>query len=247
MPLFKKLVAVPLTLLHYLFYGFFLVLFWPLQWIALNVFGYFAHKKTVDLLNLCLNTTLYLLLTRVKFNQTEKLPTNRPIIVVSNHQSHYDITPLGRAFRKHHPKYIAKKELGQGIPSVSFNLKYGGSALIDRKDAKQSLTAIKDFAQYLDENNYAGIIFPEGTRSKTGIPKRFSENGLKMLLKFAPSAIVVPVTINNSWKVLQYGQFPLDIGNKIELNVHKSIDPKDMSFEEVFQKVYKEITTDIFK
>ena len=109
------------------------------------------------------------------------------------------------------------------------------------------LTAIKDFAQYLDQNNYAGIIFPEGTRSKTGIPKRFSENGLKMLLKFAPNAIVVPVTINNSWKVLQYGQFPLDIGNKIELNVHKSIDPKDLSFDEVFQKVHKEITTDIFK
>ena len=247
MPLLKKLVAVPLTVLHYLFYGFFLVLFWPLQWIALNVFGYVAHKKTVDLLNLCLNSTLYLLLTRVKLNHTEKLSNDRPIIVVSNHQSHYDITPLGRAFRKHHPKYIAKKELGQGIPSVSFNLKYGGSALIDRKDAKQSLTAIKDFAQYLDKNNYAGIIFPEGTRSKTGVPKRFSENGLKMLLKFAPSAIVVPVTINNSWKVLQYGQFPLDIGNKIELNVHKSIDPKDMSFDEVFQKVHKEITTDIFK
>ena len=45
--------------------------------------------------------------------------------------------------RKWHPKFISKKELGKGIPSVSYNLKYGGSALIDRKDPKQALPEIK--------------------------------------------------------------------------------------------------------
>ncbi|MDA8595568.1 1-acyl-sn-glycerol-3-phosphate acyltransferase [Flavobacteriaceae bacterium] len=241
----RKLIAVPLTVLHYLFYGICLIVFWPVQWIALRVFGYKAHKKSVDLLNYCLNATLYLLASRVRIINKQSLPLDRPIIVVSNHQSHYDVTPLGRAFRKHHPKYVAKKELGQGIPGVSFNLKYGGSVLINRKDAKQSLTAIRDFAKYLEKNNYAGIIFPEGTRSKTGKLKRFSENGLKMLLKYAPSAVVVPVTINNSWKLVQYGQFPLDIGIDLSLEVHPVIDPKGRKFEDVFQEVQKQITTTI--
>jgi 1-acyl-sn-glycerol-3-phosphate acyltransferase len=38
---------------------------------------------------------------------------------------------------------VSKKELGQGIPSISFNLRHGGSALIDRKDPKQAIPAIK--------------------------------------------------------------------------------------------------------
>ncbi len=52
--------------------------------------------------------------------------------------------------------------------------------------------------------------FPEGTRSKDGIPKRFSENGLKMLTKFVPSAYVIPVTINNCWKLIKKECFHLN-------------------------------------
>lgn len=245
MSFFKALIAVPLSVLHYLFYGFYLILFWPIQWFCLRVLGYEAHRRSVDLLNTCLNSTLYLLASRVRITNAQDLPLDRPLIVVSNHQSHYDITPLGTAFRNHHGKYIAKKELGKGIPSVSFNLSHGGSALIDRKDAKQSLTAIKKFAQYIEKHNYAGMIFPEGTRSKNGQPKRFSENGVKMLVKYAPSALIVPVTINNSWKFVKYGQFPLNIGISLELEVHKPIDPKGRSFAEVFEETKETIIKSI--
>ncbi len=233
----RALVAVPLTIIHYLAYGLILLFFWPLQWICLKLFGYSGHKKSVDLLNTCLNASVLLLASRIKINKTQDLPVDRPLIIVANHQSHYDINPIGVAFRKHHPKYISKIELGSGIPSVSFNLKYGGSVLIDRKDSKQALGALRDFGKYLEENKYAGVIFPEGTRSKNGQPKRFSENGLKMLLKFAPSALVIPVSINNSWKIMQYGSFPLDFGNKLEFDIQKAIDPKGRPFDEVFKEI----------
>jgi 1-acyl-sn-glycerol-3-phosphate acyltransferase len=233
----KAIFAIPLTIIHYLVYGLILLIFWPLQWISLKLFGYNGHKKSVDLLNICLNSSLFFLASRIKINNDYKLPTDRPLIIVANHQSHYDINPLGHTFRNHHPKYISKIELGSGIPSVSFNLKHGGSVLIDRKDSKQALGALRDFGKYLEENKYSGVIFPEGTRSKNGEPKRFSENGLKMLLKFAPSALVIPVSINNSWKVMQYGSFPLDIGNKLEFDVQKAIDPKGRPFDEVFKEI----------
>ncbi len=241
----KALIAVPLTLIHYLVYGLILLVFWPLQWVCLKIFGYKGHKKTVDALYTCLNASLILLASRVKIKNNFKLPTDRPLIIVANHQSHYDISPLGAAFSKHHPKYISKIELSSGIPSVSFNLKHGGSVLIDRKDSKQALSALRDFGKYLEENKYSGVIFPEGTRSKNGQPKRFSENGLKMLLKFAPSALVIPVSINNSWKIMQYGSFPLDIGNKLEIDVQQAIDPKGRPFDEVFKEIESAVVNGI--
>jgi 1-acyl-sn-glycerol-3-phosphate acyltransferase len=45
--------------------------------------------------------------------------------------------------RDFHCKFVSKKELGKGIPSVSYNLRHGGSALIDRKDPKQAIPEIK--------------------------------------------------------------------------------------------------------
>ena len=128
-------------------------------------------------------------------------------------------------------------ELGKGIPGVSYNLTHGGSVLIDRKDPRQALEAIKDFGKYIEDNNYAAVIFPEGTRSKDGNPKRFSENGLKMLTKFMPSAYVIPVTINNCWKLSKFGMFPLEIGVKITFELHEPIEAKSLIFEDLFQKV----------
>ena len=160
---------------------------------------------------------------------------------MSNHQSMNDIPPIIWFLRKYHPKFISKKELGSGIPSVSYNLRHGGSVLIDRKNAKQSLTAIINFAKYVEENNYSAVIFPEGTRSRNGAPKRFSENGLKMLVKYMPSAYLIPISINNSWKFLKYGKFPLGVGVHLKFDIHEPIEVKSMSFSDLFIKTEKTI------
>ncbi len=141
--------------------------------------------------------------------------------------------------RDWHPKFISKKELGKGIPSVSYNLRHGGSVLIDRKDAKQSLTAIKNVAEYINKNNYSVVIFPEGTRSKNGEPRPFSLNGLKMLYKYAPDAYFAPITINNSWKLNRYGKFPYGLGNRITFQIHDPLKISDYSFETIFEKTEK--------
>ena len=126
--------------------------------------------------------------------------------------------------RKHHPKFVSKIELGKGIPSVSYNLRHGGSVLIDRKDSKQALTAIAKLGNYIEQHNRSAVIFPEGTRSRTGQPKKFQPTGLKILMKNAPSALVVPISINNSWKMLKYGKFPNGIGNHLTFEVHRPIE-----------------------
>jgi len=182
--------------------------------------------------------------TRYTFTNKQSIPINKPIIIVCNHQSMYDISPIIWYMRKYHPKFVSKKELGKGIPSVSYNLRHGGSALIDRKDGKQAITEIGRLGSYIEKNNRSAVIFPEGTRSRDGNPKPFKSLGLKILIKKSPSALIVPITINNSWKLLQYGKFPMGIGAHVKFKVHPPIENNENT-EELIAKVEQQITNSI--
>lgn len=220
----QKLLAYPITVLYFICFGFTLVVFHPIQWFCFNVFGYQPFKKTVDLLQFCLMRCLNILGTRFTFSNPHNIPLGRPLIIVSNHQSMYDISPIMWHMRKHHVKFVAKKELGKGFPSVSYNLRHGGSVLIDRKNPRQALSAMVKFGEYIESTRRAAVIFPEGTRSKDGRPKPFKTKGLEVLVKKIPSALIVPITVNNSWKMLRYGKFPMGIGNHIKFTVHKPLE-----------------------
>jgi 1-acyl-sn-glycerol-3-phosphate acyltransferase len=219
-----KILAYPLTIIYLIFFGLSLVIFHPIQWLCLNVFGYQAHKKSVDYLNWCLIRCLHFLGVRYRFDNPHRIPAKRPVIIVTNHQSMNDIPPIIWFMRKHHPKFISKKELGKGFPSVSFNLRHGGSVLIDRKDALGSIKSIEAFAKRVRSNNWGAVIFPEGTRSRDGQPKPFKTKGLIALIENIPDGLIIPMTINNSWKTLKYGKFPMGIGAKISFKVHKPLE-----------------------
>lgn len=240
----QKLLSYPLTILFFVFFGLTLLVFHPVQWVCYNVFGYNAHKSSVSILNRCLMLCTNLLGTRYTFVNKQHIPSDKPVIIVSNHQSMYDIPPIIWYMRKHHPKFVSKKELGKGIPSVSYNLRHGGSALIDRNDGKQAISAIGKLGSYIEKHSRCAVIFPEGTRSRNGEPKSFKPMGLKMLLKKSPSALVVPITINNSWKLLRYGKFPMGIGAHLKFKVHPPIENKG-NIDELLMQVEQQIIKDI--
>jgi 1-acyl-sn-glycerol-3-phosphate acyltransferase len=241
----EKLVSYPISVVYYLCFGLTLVVFHPIQWICLNVFGYQAHKKSVDYLNFCLTKCTNILGTTYSIKNREVIPQNVPIIFVANHQSMYDIIGIIWYLRRFHAKFVSKKELGKGIPSVSYNLRHGGSVLIDRKDPKQALPTIKGLAEYIEKNKRSAVIFPEGTRSKTGKPKEFALSGLKILCKYAPNAYIVPITINNSWKMVKFGAFPMGLGNRLEFIIHQPLAVKDYTFEELAQKTESAVVSAI--
>lgn len=219
-----KILAYPLTALYFILFGLTLVIFHPVQWLCLNLMGYDAHKRSVSILNLFLIRVTHVLGTWYTFNNPHEIPKDRPLIIVANHQSMNDIPPIIWYMRAYHPKFVSKIELGKGIPSVSFNLRHGGSVLIDRKDGKQALAQIAKLGKYIETHNRTAVIFPEGTRSRTGHPKKFQTNGLKTIMKYAPSALIVPITINNSWKMLRYGKFPYGLGSHLKFTVHQPLE-----------------------
>jgi len=241
----EKILSYPISFVSMVLFLLTLVIFHPIQWICFNVFGYQAHKKSVDYLNLVLLRIGHLLGTTYKVENRDLIPNGVPIIFVANHQSLYDIVGIIWFMRKFHPKFVSKKELGKGIPSISFNLNHGGSVLIDRKDPKQAIPTIKKLSEYIEKHNRSAVIFPEGTRSKTGVPKEFAQSGLKILCKYAPSAYVIPITINNSWKFVKYGFFPYGLGNRLTFTVHKALAVKEYPFEEIMQKTEKAIVESV--
>ncbi len=241
----EKVISYPLSAFAMLLFLLTLVIFHPIQYICLKLFGYQAHKKSVDYLNLVLLRIGHLLGSTYGVYNRELIPVGVPVIFVSNHQSLYDIAGIIWFFRKWHPKFVSKKELASGIPSVSFNLRHGGSVIIDRKDPKQALPVITKLSKYIEEFKRSAVIFPEGTRSKTGKPKEFAQTGLKILCKYSPSAVVVPLTINNSWKFVKYGFFPFGLGNHLTFTVHQPLAVKDYTFEELMQKTERAVISAI--
>ena len=216
---------------------------YALWWLSLNLFGSKAHEKVVAALNFFLTKSLLIIGVPIKLINKHKIPENTSIIFVSNHQSTFDIPPIGWFFRKHHPKFVSKIELGKGIPSVSFNLRNGGAALINRKDPKQAISELVNFSKRIKEKKWGAIIFPEGTRSRNGEPKKFAINGLKVITKYNKDGYIVPLTINNSWKVFKYGKFPLGLGSPITITTHKPLKIDSLPFDELLaatEKVIKE-------
>lgn len=221
----NKILGYIFTPIHYLAFGLVLGIFHPIQWLALKTGGYAGHKKSVDILNLFLTSTYYILGCTIKFKNQYTLPANRPIVFIANHQSMYDIPVLIWNLRKYHAKFISKIELTKGIPSISFNLKYGGGANIDRTDRKQAVAEILKLGKRMNDHNWSAVIFPEGTRSRNGQLKPFAIGGIGTILKKAPNALLVPVAIKNSWKLVQFGKYPLSFGETMTWTVLQPIEP----------------------
>jgi 1-acyl-sn-glycerol-3-phosphate acyltransferase len=238
----RKIIAWLILPFFALVFFLLLLIFHVIQVVARTIGGYEAHKKSVDWLLAALLWQLRLMLgTRITLNLPYELPTNCPLIVVSNHQSMYDIPLLGILFADRHPKYVSKIELAKGIPSISYNLRHGGSVCIDRKDARQSLPALKAFGEYLEAKHYAGCIFAEGTRSRDGQMKPFKPQGLSILLKAAPSAAVIPVAIEGSWELARYNFKPIPLGVHVRCTALPPINRTGKTNEQIIHEAEQAI------
>ena len=66
-----------------------------------------------------------------------------------------------------------------------------------------------------------------------------------MITKYNPDGYIVPLTVNNSWKVFKYGKFPFGIGSPITIKTHAPIKISSLPFNELAKKVELTIIKDI--
>lgn len=176
-------------------FGFSLGFFHIVGLIALK-FGQRPFEKTMAALQRSLIATFRISGVTVTVEGRDRFASEGGFIFVSNHQSMYDVPIFGGLLRRNYPKYVAKKELAKGIPSVSLNLRRGGNALIDRDDREQSLEAIRTMAREAERRDVSVVIFPEGTRARIGELGEFRVGGLATIMEAAPNLPIIPTAID---------------------------------------------------
>ncbi len=197
-------------------FGAILVLFDPLQRLA-RLFGPRPHEIVVGWLNVSLVAACHLCGTRLEVERAPGVRPNTPYLLIANHQSMFDIPIVGSLLLTNYPKYVSKRELARWIPSISYNLRRGGNALIDRADRGQAVEAIRELGERAQTRGVSVVIYPEGTRSRSGELKPFKPAGAITLLRAAPALEVVPVTIDGSWRLLSHNLLPVPYGTRIRV------------------------------
>jgi 1-acyl-sn-glycerol-3-phosphate acyltransferase len=137
--------------------------------------GHFAHG--------CARAWSWLILatTGVEVSVTglDRLEPGRTYVFVANHQSIYDIPCLFWSI-PYQLRIIAKDSLGR-FPVLGPHLKRTGHMLVDR--SKPDRAGIVGWASRLTSNGLSLIIFPEGTRSRTGMLGKFKGGSIMLAMQ----------------------------------------------------------------
>lgn len=140
-----------------------------------------------------------------------------PVVVVSNHQSMFDIPFLCVALCRLRLRFVAKTELAAKIPGISIALRNGEHALIDRADPDQAMPELERTAKLSKQEGFALVVFPEGTRSRNGNLRQFKSGGVAKIVEILGEAILLPVVIKGSWRIARFSFKPVSVGNKVEV------------------------------
>lgn len=148
-------------------------------------------------------------------------PSSEALVVMSNHQSLYDIpvlfqSGLGRL------RMVTKAELFQ-VPVWGPALKAAGFIRIDRRDGAQAMGALRHEGGSLLAGGVRVWIAPEGTRSRTGELGPFKSGGFRMALELGVR--ILPVAIAGTRDVLPAKGFVVQRGKRVAVTILPPIDP----------------------
>ncbi len=104
---------------------------------------------------------------RVKAEGVDRLPTDRPFLLVSNHLSNLDPLIALAALRGYETAFVSKPENFK-IPVVGLVMRNAAFLPIDRENPRNAVATIKKAAELITARALCVGIYPEGTRNKTG-------------------------------------------------------------------------------
>jgi 1-acyl-sn-glycerol-3-phosphate acyltransferase len=193
---------------------------------------------------------LVLKITRVRFivESTPGLQLPEQFIIISNHQSLIDIPLMVYALPRHDIKFVAKDSLGKYIPLISIAIRVGKHALVKRKGgAHQNQKALYQLSRLAQKEKICPLIFPEGTRSKTGAVKSFHTAAIRYLCRYLDLPILT-AAIDGGYKLSTLTSFanmsvPVDYRIKL-LSLHACPKTKEETLQ-VIEKSRKDIANQL--
>ncbi len=145
------------------------------------------------------NEAIKKLETTINITGEENIPTDHNFMVYANHQSMMDVPALCYAFRNHQLGFVSKKEW-EKWPIMGKAISYTRSIYLDRGNPREAIKVLKEAVDYL-KRGFNIAIFPEGTRSRSGIMGEFKHGTLKFAQK--GKVPIIPVTLDGGYKVFE--------------------------------------------
>lgn len=150
----------------------------------------------------------------------ERAPAGEAFVVMSNHQSLYDIPVVFQALERR-VRMVAKEELFR-VPVWSRAMRASGFVDVDRKNRERAIQSLARAKTALARGTSIWIA-PEGTRSATGALLPFKKGGFHLALD--TGARILPITIVGTRDVLLARGWTVHPGGPVQLHVHAPVDP----------------------
>lgn len=155
----------------------------------------------------------------------EHLPREGGYVLSANHLSNLDPWPLGLAlFPRRELRFMAKEELFRS-PLWPI-LRFGGAFKVRRGQGDEEAveTAIR-----LARDGEAVAIFPEGTRRRKGLVKKFQPRPHTGAVRVALAAGVplIPAAIGGTDRIRRLGPLRVRYGPPVELDDLRELEPRE--------------------
>ena len=171
----------------------------------------------------------------------EHIPADRACVVMSNHQSHFDIPIIFCAYPRR-LRMVAKAELFR-IPVFGPAMRHAGFVSVDRSgDRAQAMEAMREAGQALDAGTSIWIA-PEGTRSPDGRLGRFKKGGF--LLARDTHALILPLSIDGSRHILPKHARWVQTGVEVRLTFSPPIEAASLPLDELVERVQRSIAAHV--
>ena len=150
---------------------------------------------------------------RVELIGRENIPAGQPVIFMGNHQSYADVPSL--FFLPAQFKWIADEELFR-IPVFGWAMRMAGYIPVRRGDGREAVRSLQRAGRLLSEG-VSIFIFPEGTRSHTGVLGCFQTGGFRLAAQ--TGAPIVPVVITGTRQLLPRGAWAFRWGGRVRIRI----------------------------
>jgi 1-acyl-sn-glycerol-3-phosphate acyltransferase len=142
---------------------------------------------------------------RLEVRGRENVPAGGPIVLVANHESHYDALVIGSALPLAMRDCLFPLAAGdvffESPATAAFAAHFLNALPVWRRNAGRH--GLDDLRQRLVEEEAVYILFPEGSRSRDGAMKPFKP-GVGMLVAGTPAA-VVPCYLDGTFEAFPPG------------------------------------------
>lgn len=154
----------------------------------------------------------------VRVEGLENIQPGQSYVFVCNHQSMLDVW-LVYGFLPVIFKWMMKKELRK-IPFVGTACRAAGHVFVDRRNPRAAVAAMQQMKRTL-QGGVSTVIFPEGTRTKTGKMGPFKRGAFKIALDL--KLPVIPLTLSGCYDVVPPHR-PYLTPHRITLHIDKPVD-----------------------